>query len=101
MDTQTRTELEAAAFRALLEHLDGRKDVQNIDMMNLTGMCRNCLARWYREAAIERGIDMDKDTARQAIYGEPYSDWKQKYRLDATEEQQAAFKTAFAQNVGE
>jgi len=101
MDDQTKTELEAAAFRALLKHLDGRKDVQNIDMMILTGMCRNCLSRWYEEAAKERGIDMTNDQAREAIYGEPYSEWKKKYQLDATDEQQAAFKVAFADNVGE
>jgi len=101
MDSQTKTELEAAAFRALLKHLDGRKDVQNIDMMILTGMCRNCLSRWYEEAAKERGIDMTNDQAREAIYGEPYSEWKKKYQLDATDEQQAAFKVAFADNVGE
>ncbi len=101
MDNQTKIELEAAAFRALLKHLDGRKDVQNIDMMILTGMCRNCLSRWYQEAANERGIEMSKDAGRQAIYGEPYSEWKEKYQLDATDEQQAAFKVAFAENVGE
>jgi hypothetical protein len=101
MDSQTKTELEAAAFRALLKHLDGRKDVQNIDMMILTGMCRNCLSRWYQEAANERGIEMDKDAGREAIYGEPYSEWKKKYQLDATDEQQAAFKVAFAENVGD
>ena len=101
MNTQTKTELEAAAFRALLKHLDGRKDVQNIDMMILTGMCRNCLSRWYQEAANERGIEMSKDEAREVIYGEPYSQWKKKYQLDATDEQQAAFKVAFAENVGE
>ena len=101
MDSQTKTELEAAAFRALLKHLDERKDVQNIDMMILTGMCRNCLSRWYQEAANERGIEMDKDAGREAIYGEPYSEWKKKYQLDATDEQQAAFKVAFAENVGD
>ena len=100
MDTQTRTELEAAAFRALLKHLDGRKDVQNIDMMILTGMCRNCLSRWYQEAANERGLEMSKAEGREAIYGEPYADWVAKYQTDATEEQQAAFKVAFAENVG-
>ncbi len=100
MDNRTKTELQAAAFRALLKHLDGRKDVQNIDMMILTGMCRNCLSRWYEEAATERGIEISKDQAREEIYGEPYSEWKQKYQLDATDEQQAAFKVAFAENVG-
>jgi len=101
MDTQTKTELEAAAFRALLKHLDTRKDVQNIDMMILTGMCRNCLSRWYQEAAVERGIDMTKAEGREAIYGEPYGDWVAKYQTEATEAQQAAFKVAFADNVSE
>lgn len=101
MDTQTKIEVEAAAFRALLAHLDGRKDVQNIDMMTLTGMCRNCLSRWYQEAANERGIDMDKAAGREAIYGEPYADWVTKYQTEATAEQQAAFKIAFAENVGD
>ena len=75
MDQQTRTELEAAAFRRLLAHLDSRKDVQNIDMMNLTGFCRNCLSRWYQEAAEAQGLSIDKETAREAIYGMPYDDW--------------------------
>lgn len=101
MDSQTKIELEAAAFRALLKHLDGRKDVQNIDMMTLTGMCRNCLSRWYQEAANERGIEMSKAEGREAIYGEPYGDWVEKYQLEATAEQQAAFKVAFAKNVGD
>ena len=101
MDSQTKTELEAAAFRALLKHLDGRKDVQNIDMMILTGMCRNCLSRWYQEAANERDIEMTKAEWREAIYGEPYGDWAAKYQTEATDAQQAAFKAAFAENVGE
>ena len=102
MDEQTKTELEAAAFRRLLHHLiQDRKDVQNIDMMILTGMCRNCLSRWYQEAANERGIAMTKDEGREAIYGEPYADWVAKYQTEATEEQQAAFKVAFAENVGD
>jgi len=101
MDEQTKTELEAAAFRRLLHHLmQDRKDVQNIDMMILTGMCRNCLSRWYQEAANERGIAMTKDEGREAIYGEPYADWVAKYQTEATKEQQAAFKVAFADNVG-
>lgn len=100
MDSQTRTELEAAAFRALLEHLDKRKDVQNIDMMNLTGFCRNCLSRWYQEAANARGIDMDKDAAREAIYGMPYAEWRDKYQTEAGAETQARFQKAFAENVG-
>ena len=91
MDDQTRLELDAAAFRRLLQHLDERTDVQNIDLMNLAGFCRNCLSRWYQEAAAERGIEMDKDTAREVVYGMPYAEWKAKYQSDASEEQAAAF----------
>lgn len=92
MDQQTQTEIEAAAFRKLLEHLDKRKDVQNIDLMILSGFCRNCLSRWYKNAAIERGVDMDNDTAREAIYGMTYDEWKANHQQPATEEQLAAFK---------
>lgn len=99
MDSTTRTELEAAAFRALLSHLDRRHDVQNIDMMNLTGFCRNCLSRWYMEAAQERGLKMTKDAAREAIYGMPYDDWKAKHQSEASDAQKAAFVTSFAENV--
>jgi hypothetical protein len=101
MDDATRTELEAAAFRRLLAHLGERTDVQNIDMMNLTGFCRNCLSRWYGEAAAERGIEMSKDEAREAIYGMPYAEWKDRYQTEASADQQAAFKESFARNVGE
>ncbi|ROQ18534.1 hypothetical protein EDC38_2761 [Marinimicrobium koreense] len=80
MDTQTQTELEAAAFRRLLKHLDERKDVQNIDLMELAGFCRNCLSKWYMEAAQERGLDVDKDTAREMVYGMPYEEWKARYQ---------------------
>lgn len=100
MDDTTRTELEAAAFRTLLEHLNRRTDVQNIDMMNLTGFCRNCLSRWYQEAANARGIDMDKDAAREIIYGMPYDEWRQKYQTETSTEKQTAFGKAFAENVG-
>ena len=100
MDAQTRTELEAAAFRKLLEHLNKRSDVQNIDMMNLAGFCRNCLARWYQEAANARGIDMNKDTAREIVYGMPYEDWNTQHQSEASSEQQAAFAKSFAENVG-
>ncbi len=100
MDAQTRTELEAAAFRTLLEHLNKRSDVQNIDMMNLTGFCRNCLSRWYQEAANARGIEMDKDAAREIVYGMPYDDWKAQHQSEASAEQQAAFEQSFAENVG-
>jgi len=91
MDKQTEIELQAAAFRRLRDHLAKRTDAQNIDMMNLAGFCRNCLSRWYQEAANERGIEMDKDAAREAFYGMPYSEWKEKYQTEATEEQQAAY----------
>ena len=92
MSDPTTTELEAAAFRRLVKHLRERTEVQNIDMMNLTGMCRNCLSRWYMEAANEKGLDMDKDAAREIIYGMPFSEWREKYQTDATPEQQAAFE---------
>jgi hypothetical protein len=91
MDDQTRTELEAAAFRRLLQHLGERTDVQNIDMMNLTGFCRNCLSRWYQEAAAERGIEMDKEDARTIVYGMPYDEWKAKHQTEADDAQKAAF----------
>ncbi len=80
MDPQTRTELEAAAFRTLVEHLRERKDVQNLDLMNLAGFCRNCLSKWYLAAAEERGIDMDYEQAREIIYGMSYAEWKEKYQ---------------------
>lgn len=80
MDEQTRTEIEAAAFRRLVDHLRERSDVQNIDLMDLAGFCRNCLSKWYRAAAEERGIEMDYETAREIIYGMPYTEWKEKYQ---------------------
>lgn len=91
IDTATRTELEAAAFRRLVEHLRERSDVQNIDLMNLAGFCRNCLSKWYRAAAEERGLGMDDATAREIIYGMPYAEWKDRYQREASAEQQAAF----------
>ncbi|WP_298435867.1 DUF1244 domain-containing protein [uncultured Jannaschia sp.] len=101
MDDQTRTEIEAAAFRRLRQHLlDDRPDAQNIDLMNLAGFCRNCLSRWYGEAAGERGIEMTKEEAREAFYGMPFAEWKARHQRDATPEQEAAFKTSFAENVG-
>lgn len=91
----TTTELEAAAFRRLLRHLNTeRSDVQNIDLMILAGFCRNCLADWYREAAAERGIAMNKDEAREHIYGEPFAQWKARHQREATPEQLAAFAAA-------
>jgi hypothetical protein len=89
-----RTELEAAAFRRLVEHLRERPDVQNIDLMILAGFCRNCLADWYRDAAVERGIDMSKDQAREIVYGMPFGEWKAQHQKDATPEQLAAFEAA-------
>lgn len=88
----SQTELEAAAFRRLVEHLQERTDVQNIDMMNLAGFCRNCLSRWYREAAEDAGMTMENDDARTLIYGMPYQEWKAKYQTEANAEQMAEFK---------
>jgi hypothetical protein len=95
MDPQTTLELEAAAFRRLRDHLlRERLDVQNIDLMILAGFCRNCLADWYRDAAVERGIDMSKDQAREIVYGMPFGEWKAQHQKDATPEQLAAFEAA-------
>jgi len=80
MDEATRTELDAAAFRRLVQHLRERTDVQNTDLMNLAGFCRNCLSRWYREAAAERGLDLDDPQAREIVYGMPYEEWKRKHQ---------------------
>ena len=91
MDDKTRTELEAAAFRRLIAHFRERTDVQNIDLMNLAGFCRNCFSKWYREAAEEKGIDMDLDEAREIVYGMPFTEWKAKYQTEATPEQKKAF----------
>ncbi|MEE9314767.1 MAG: DUF1244 domain-containing protein [Rhizobiaceae bacterium] len=96
MDDKTKTELEAAAFRRIVSHFQGRTDVQNIDLMNLGGFCRNCFSRWYLEAAQEQGIEMDKPAAQEAIYGMPYSEWKEKFQTEATEQQLADFKVNFA-----
>jgi hypothetical protein len=92
--TDLTTELEAAAFRRLIDHLRTRTDVQNIDLMITGGFCRNCLADWYREAAAARGVDIDKDTARERVYGEPFAQWKAKHQPEATPEQLAAFAAA-------
>jgi len=91
MDDATRIELEAAAFRRLRDHLRERTDVQNIDMMNLTGFCRNCLSRWYDEAAAERGIEIGKAKAREIVYGMPFDDWRARYQTDASPAQKEAF----------
>jgi hypothetical protein len=98
MDDKTRTELEAAAFRTLVAHLRERTDVQNIDLMNLAGFCRNCLSKWYAAAAKERGLDLGYEDAREIVYGMPYAEWKAKYQTEASPEQQAAF--AKAQETG-
>lgn len=92
MDDQTRTELEAAAFRGLIEHLQRRSDVQNIDLMNLAGFCRNCLAKWYLAAAQARGVDLGYDEVRELLYGMPYSEWKRRYQTPATPEQQQLYE---------
>ena len=92
MNEQTRTELEAAIFRRLVRHFQQRTDVQNIDLMILAGFCRNCLGDWYREAAAEKGIALEKDEARSLVYGMPPGEWKKKYQKDATPEQIAAFE---------
>ncbi len=94
MDKNLRTELEAAAFRRLLEHFNQRNDVQNIDLMNLAGFCRNCCSKWYLAAAEERGIEMNYDQAREAIYGMPYSEWKTQFQTEASAEQKAAFESS-------
>lgn len=90
--SQQTLELEAAAFRRLVSHLQERTDVQNIDLMNLSGFCRNCLSRWYMEAAQEQGLSLDKEDAREIVYGMPYDEWKNKYQTPATEDQKAAFE---------
>ncbi len=92
MDDQTRTELEAAAFRGLVEHLRKRTDVQNIDIMNLAGFCRNCLSKWYRAAAEERDLQMSYDEAREIVYGMPYDEWKDKHQTGSSEEQRALYE---------
>ena len=91
MDDKTRTELEAAAFRKLVAHLQSRTDVQNLDLMNLAGFCRNCLSRWYREAAEERQLPVTDPAAREAVYGMPYETWKAKYQTETTGDKQAKF----------
>ncbi len=94
LDPTTRTELEAAAFRRLVAHLRERSDVQNIDMMNLAGFCRNCLSRWYREEAATRDIAIADPDAREIVYGMPYKEWQAKYQKEASAEQKAAFAKA-------
>lgn len=91
-DDQTRTELEAAAFRRLVSHLRERTDVQNIDLMNLAGFCRNCLSNWYQDAAADKSIEMTKDEAREIVYGMPYAVWKEMYQREASSDQLASFE---------
>jgi uncharacterized protein len=96
IDERTRIELEAAAFRRMVQHFRDRPDVQNIDVMNLAGFCRNCLSKWYKAAAEEKGLELSYDEAREIIYGMPYDDWKAKHQTGATPEQQAAFAKSHA-----
>lgn len=95
LDQNSQTELEAAAYRRLIAHLAGRTEVQNIDLMNLAGFCRNCLANWLKDAADERNLTLTKDEARQYVYGMPYEDWKARHQTEASEAQKDAFKEAF------
>jgi uncharacterized protein len=94
IDDTTRTELEAAAFRRLVQHLRERTDVQNIDLMNLAGFCRNCLSKWYRAAAEEKGLALSDPDAREIIYGMPYKEWQAKYQKEASSEQKTKFAEA-------
>ena len=94
-------QIEAAVLRRLLSHLDGRKDVQNIDLMNLAGFCRNCLSKWYAEAAGEQGVTLDKEAAREIVYGMPYDEWKAKYQAETTPEQASQFAAQQADSAGE
>ena len=94
MEQTTTTELEAAAFRRLVAHLQSRSDVQNIDMMNLAGFCRNCLSRWVQEAGTSSGLEITKNDAREYIYGMPYEDWREQFQTEATEAQKGAFKNS-------
>jgi hypothetical protein len=98
MDEATRTALEAAAFRRLLEHLRARGDVQNLDLMNLAGFCRNCLSNWYKDAADARGLSLSKDQAREIVYGMPYDQWKARYQTEAAPEALAKFQAEGGSN---
>lgn len=100
IDAKTQTELEAAAFRRLVDHLRGRTDVQNIDMMNLAGFCRNCLSNWYKDAAAEKGLELSKDESREIVYGMPYDEWKKRHQTEATAEQKARFAETAADQHG-
>ena len=98
MDDKTRTELEAAVYRRLVEHLRKRSDVQNIDMMNLAGFCRNFLSNWMKDAADAQGVAMSKDESRAIVYGMPYEEWRKKHQKEATGEQKAAFEKSSPKN---
>lgn len=101
MDDTTRTRIEAATFRRLVQHMMvERPDAQNIDLMNLAGFCRNCLSRWYQEAASAEGVTLDKAGAREVVYGMPYEEWQAKHQREATADQKAAFEKSFAENTG-
>ncbi|MCA2012482.1 DUF1244 domain-containing protein [Cereibacter sphaeroides] len=101
MDDATRTRIEAATYRRLIQHLmHDRPDAQNIDLMNLAGFCRNCLSRWYGEAAAAEGIEMSKDHSREEVYGMPYDTWRETHQREASPEQLKAFDQSFAENVG-
>ena len=94
MNNEIETKIEAKVFKRLIEHLQNRTDVQNIDLMNLSGFCRNCLSRWYAEAAEENGLDINKDRAKEIVYGMPHNIWKEKYQNEASEDQKEKFKTS-------
>ena len=98
MDDKTRTELEAAVYRRLVEHLRSRTDVQNIDMMNLAGFCRNCLSNWMKDAADSKGLAMSKDESREIVYGMPYDEWRKKHQKEASPDQKAAFEKSSAKH---
>ena len=98
IDDRTRVELEAAAFRTLVEHFRAHPEVQNIDLMNLAGFCRNCLSKWYRAAAEERGLELSYDQAREIVYGMPYEEWKAKHQTEASAAQQAGFEARASQH---
>jgi len=98
MNNEIETKIEAKVFRRLVEHLQNRTDVQNIDLMNLSGFCRNCLSRWYSEAAQENDVDITKDKAREIVYGMPHSVWKDKYQTEASEDQKNNFKNKEKEN---
>ena len=98
MNENEKKEIQSASFKRLLEHLNERKDVQNIDLMNLSGFCRNCLSRWYSEAAEETGLKVDKDRAKEIVYGMPHSVWKEKYQTDADEDQKNKFENSITKD---